>query len=137
RADWDLETICLKCLNKDPQLSYGSAEMLAEDLERWLKGEPILARPSTAWERTRRWARRNPEIAALAAGLVFAITAGLIGTSFMWHRALQTAQSAEQLSYVASMSRIQSAWEQNNVALVRQLLDATANSSLRGFEWYY
>jgi WD40 repeat protein/serine/threonine protein kinase len=136
-VDRDLETICLKCLSKHPQARYGSAEMLAEDLERWRKGEAILARPTTAWERTRRWAHRNPEIAALAAGLVLAITAGLVGTGFMWHRAGQTAESAEQLSYVASMSRIQSAWEKNNVALARQLLEATRTSSSRGFEWYY
>src|SRR6185503_18908110 len=107
RVDRDLETICLKCLNKDPQRRYGSAEMLADDLDRWRRGEPILARPSTAWERTRGWIRRNPEVAALAACLVVAIGAGLIGTGFMWHRARQTAASAEQLLYVANMKTIQ------------------------------
>ena len=136
-VDRDLETICLKCLRKDPQGRYGSAEMLAEDLERWRKGEPILARPSTAWERTRRWTKRNPEIAALAACLVVAISAGLIGTGLMWYRARQTAASGEQLLYGANMKTIQTAWEENNVGLVRQLLDETENSPLRGFEWYY
>ncbi|MFO1497892.1 MAG: protein kinase [Verrucomicrobiota bacterium] len=136
-VDRDLETICLKCLSKDHQARYGSAEMLADDLERWRKGEPILARPTTSWERTRQWARRNPEIAALAVGLVLAIGAGLIGTGFMWHRARQTAASGEQLLYGANMKSIQTAWEENNVGLVRQLLDETENSPVRGFEWYY
>jgi WD40 repeat protein/serine/threonine protein kinase len=136
-VDRDLETVCLKCLNKDPQRRYGSAEMLAEDLDRWRNGEPILARPSTAWERTRRWTRRNPEMAALVAGLVLSIAGGLFATGFMWHRARQTAASAEQLLYVANMKSAQTAWEENNVGLVRQLLEQTQNSPLRGFEWYY
>jgi WD40 repeat protein len=67
RVDRDLETICLKCLEKEPQRRYGSAEALAEDLERWLAGEPIQARPSTTWERLWKWAKRRPALAALLA----------------------------------------------------------------------
>jgi WD40 repeat protein/tRNA A-37 threonylcarbamoyl transferase component Bud32 len=65
QVDRDLETICLKCLAKEPERRYGSVQALAEDLERWLAGQPILARPSGFWERTLKWAKRRPALAAL------------------------------------------------------------------------
>jgi serine/threonine protein kinase len=70
KIDLDLSTICLKCLEKDPKRRYSSALALAEDLERWLKHEPILARHTGIIGRSRKWARRNPSSALLAACLV-------------------------------------------------------------------
>ena len=66
----DLSTICLKCLEKDPQRRYSSALALAEDLEHWLKHEPILAKRSGFFTHARKWVRRNPAVAALIAALV-------------------------------------------------------------------
>ncbi len=66
--DRDLETICLKCLEKDPAGRYASTEALAEDLDHWLKGEPIAARPVGRMEKAWLWTRRNPALAT-AGGL--------------------------------------------------------------------
>jgi WD40 repeat protein/tRNA A-37 threonylcarbamoyl transferase component Bud32 len=63
----DLETICLKCLQKEPAHRYACAQDLAEDLDRWQRHEPIRARPGTLWEHGVKWARRNPARAALLA----------------------------------------------------------------------
>jgi TolB-like protein/Tfp pilus assembly protein PilF len=70
KIDRDLSTICLKCLEKDPKRRYTSALALAEDLERWLKHEPIRARRSGVFTRGKKWLRRNPSIAVMAAMLL-------------------------------------------------------------------
>jgi TolB-like protein/Tfp pilus assembly protein PilF/predicted Ser/Thr protein kinase len=70
KIDRDLSTICLKCLEKDPKRRYASALALAEDLERWLKHEPIRARRTGIFARGRKWVRRNPTSALLAASLI-------------------------------------------------------------------
>jgi serine/threonine protein kinase/Flp pilus assembly protein TadD len=70
KVDRDLSTICLKCLEKDPKRRYASALALAEDLDRWLKHEPITARRVGPLVRGRKWVRRNPSIAVMAAMLL-------------------------------------------------------------------
>src|SRR6476469_8751748 len=70
KIDRDLSTVCLKCLEKDPKRRYSSALALAEDLGRWLKHEPIVARHTGVIARGRKWVRRNPSIAVMAAMLL-------------------------------------------------------------------
>jgi tetratricopeptide (TPR) repeat protein/predicted Ser/Thr protein kinase len=88
QVDRDLETICLKCLEKEAEQRYGSAEALAEDLEHWRAGEPIHARRVGWRERTWRWCRRNPMIAvpsAVAALLLTVLLVALpIGIILIW-----------------------------------------------------
>jgi serine/threonine-protein kinase len=79
KVDRDLNTICLKCLDKDPPRRYSSALALAQDLEHWLKHEPIRARGAGLVTRSRKWVRRNPSIAVMAAMLlVLAVPLGVM-----------------------------------------------------------
>lgn len=92
----DLEVVALKCLEKDPVRRYGSAEGLAEELQRWARNEPILARPAPAWERVLRWTRRRPWTATSAALLLLALVA--VGAVVVWsNRRLRMAQDVIQL----------------------------------------
>jgi WD40 repeat protein/tRNA A-37 threonylcarbamoyl transferase component Bud32 len=93
----DLETICLKCLDKDPQRRYGTAEALAEDLERWLGGEPIQARPTSRWERTIKWAQRRPAVSALVGVSGTSAVCLLVLGGFLWHNAEVRAEAVQDL----------------------------------------
>jgi WD40 repeat protein len=85
----DLETICLKCLQKEPGKRYASTADLAADLRRFLADEPIVARPITRVERAAKWVRRRPTIAALWAAIAVLAAAGLGGVLWQWRAAVQ------------------------------------------------
>jgi hypothetical protein len=93
----DLETICLKCLNKDPQRRYATAEALALELERWLAGEPIQARPTGRWERAVKWARRRPAASALVAVSGASAFCLFVLAGFLWHNAEVRAEAVQDL----------------------------------------
>jgi WD40 repeat protein/serine/threonine protein kinase len=92
--DRDLETICLKCLRKEPLSRYRSAESLADDLTRWLNNEPIQARPAGKIERLAKWARRRPAIASLAAALLVLTLTALPLVGWHWYDAVTARREA-------------------------------------------
>jgi len=153
----DLETICLKCLQKQIHNRYQSAEALADDLARWREGRPIQARPVGLVERTARAARRNPAIAALSALVVLVTFAGISGVLWKWQEALAHASAADQATikakeaaaeaelatqaerwerYRSNIVAAANAFQSNNVVAARQALES-APEKHRGWEWHY
>ena len=80
----DLETICHKCLEKDPAARYASADALAEDLRHFLAGEPIQARPTSRWERGVKWAKRRPAVVVAAAASTAAVLSLIVLMAVLW-----------------------------------------------------
>ena len=97
KVDRTLETICLKCLEKEPERRYATAEALAEDLDRFARGEPVQARAVSPSERLWRWCRRKPALAGSLAALVVVFMAGFAGVLWQWKRAeTHAAREADQ-----------------------------------------
>lgn len=97
KMDKDLEAICLACLQKEPQRRYGSADALADELERWLRGEPVMRRPCNAWERATKWTKRKPALAALVAVIGVAAVACALLAVIAVRKANQTSTTLNQL----------------------------------------
>ncbi len=152
----DLETICLKCLHKDPARRYATAGALADDLRRYLNNEPILARPSGRIEKGWRWCRRNPAVAMLLASVLVVLVAGVVVSSHFAYtagreaedakeakaRADASAQRARERAYGSDIRLVQRAWDDNLLVQFLDLLDRqrperTDNVDVRGFEWHY
>jgi WD40 repeat protein len=143
RLPFDLETICLKCLHKEPRKRYSSARALAEDLRRFLAGEPIQARRTRTWERAIKWARRRPAVAALLAAVFLVTGAGFAGITWQWQQAVaarrQATQKAEELeikTYFRNIALAEREISAQNVARAEELLEDSP-PRFRGWEWDY
>jgi WD40 repeat protein len=101
----DIETIALKCLRKEPPKRYDSAAALAEDLQRFLGGEPIVARPVGPIERGWRWCRRHPGLASLTAAIVLVAGLGLAGVLWQWSEAVQARDLAGKRAVAEAEAR--------------------------------
>jgi tetratricopeptide (TPR) repeat protein len=123
RLPRDLETICLKCLQKDPAKRYPTAGELAADLRRFGAGETILARPVGRIERLWRWARRNPRVAALSGAVVLLVVAWSITSTWLYRKARSNERAAVRAAAEAhwneSLARDNAAEARRNAELAR------------------
>jgi WD40 repeat protein len=136
RTPRDLETICLKCLEKTPGRRYPSAKALADDLRRFMEGRPILARPASAGEKLVRWARRRPAVALLSLLLLASLTLGFVAVAWQWRQTRAGLQRAEANMYAQRIALADREWLAGRVDRTEQLLD-DCPPGRRGWEWHY
>jgi WD40 repeat protein/tRNA A-37 threonylcarbamoyl transferase component Bud32 len=157
RCPRDLETVCLKCLEKEPVRRYTSAGELAEDLRRFQAGEPIHARPIGPGMRLLKWAKRRPALAALAATTAVFFLSALAGALALWQQAERAGHAetlraeaeaegrrkteaalaqAEKNLYFHDIALADREWRANHVLQAQELLDRCP-AELRGWEWNY
>ncbi len=148
KVDRDLKTVCLKCLQKNPEKRYQSALAFAEDLGRWMRGEPVEARPITSLERGVRWVKRYPLLVLALSIAVISLVASTIVSVAHRKEAEEARELAEQARMRAEVARSVSkeneyyltvtnalaARERFEFGEARRLLDSV-EPSRRGFEW--
>ncbi len=144
----DLETICLKCLHKDPSGRYATAGELADDIDRFRNGISVIARPVGTVERTWKWVRRRPAAATAWISIFALLLFGLPGVTYLWLRTesarRQTIRALEQADTSLYYNRIalaQKGLDQGDISQARTMLDRSrplpGEPDRRGWEWNY
>src|SRR5262249_19665199 len=157
-------TICLKCLRKDRQERYASAAALADDLDRYLAGRPVLARPVGRAEQAWKWGRRHPAIATLVGMLAALFVVANAFIVYLWRDAVAAREdlrdnltrlremqrqeglalranqdawaTAQRKQYAMQLLAAETAWLRHDAAAARRMLHA-AEAEYRGWEWHY
>jgi WD40 repeat protein len=142
RLSRDIETICLKCLQKEPGKRYVSANAVAEDLRRFQARETISARPVGGAERAWRWCRRNRTVATLLGTLIVALAAGTGISSYFAIAANRQIEVSERRLYLAEMNLARQAWTEGQIDAVEKYLahqepKQPGDRDHRSFDWYY
>lgn len=147
----DLETVCLKCLRREPDARYATAAEVAADLLRFERGEPVAARSVSSAQRLGMWCRRRPAVAVLLLALLMTLIAGGVGVFVQWRRAEESRTVLERNLYAADVAAASSALREGNLGRARALLEshrsgasadhtrasgaARAGTDLREFAW--
>lgn len=130
RLPRDLETICLKAMSKEPAQRYATASELGEDLQRWLEGRPVLARPLSHWNRVWRWSRRNPKFALLNGVVALVLLAGAIDWTQYVLRTDQLRDEIHSLREESRRSRELAESQRADIERLRLRASASAGSIL-------
>jgi eukaryotic-like serine/threonine-protein kinase len=137
----DLDTICLKCLEKEPQRRYSTAQAVAEELGRFFRDEPIMARPMSPIGKAWCWCRRKPVVAGLGAAVMLLLLILAVGGPIMAVRQTALVEHTRQVSYASDLVAAWDAWHRGNIAHSKHLLDRhrprPGHSDLREFTWRY
>lgn len=131
----DLETICLKCLEKEPARRYATSQRVADELGRFLEDRPIAARPISTAEKVWRWGRRKPAVAALAVGLIGSLGLGIAGVLWQWWRAEISLERSERERYTANVALVRNLLQQKKFQDAHELLADPSLARFRGWEW--
>ena len=139
RVSGDLILICQTCLRKEPNQRYASASDLADDLKRYIEGQPILARKATVYQRATKWARRHPS----ATGLLVMTTLVGFAIAGLWWRAEEKGRGeheqrvrGEQLIYARNIALAEFEYKANKIENCQKLLN-DCQPTLRNWEWSY
>jgi serine/threonine protein kinase/tetratricopeptide (TPR) repeat protein len=135
-ADRDLETICSRCLERDPKLRYPSAHDLAEDLERWLEGRPIIARPIAPPVRVWRWARRNPKLAGSLLSILILASVGIVSIVAS-SRLSSIVQEAEIAQHTIAIMPLEDLSEQSNSSSTATAFSNALTATLKAAKGIY